>query len=176
MNAMATVSARSGRPGSGSTGPLKGPARDAWAALFVAQRLVIRETERRLAEAGLPPLAWYDVLYNLYVSAEEAPRQCNLAERIQLSPSGLSRLLDRMVERGVVERHEASGDRRAAELRVTEAGVELMREMWERYGRVIEEHFAPAAAGHEEELSEVLWATARSFGASWLAPGAGDGD
>jgi DNA-binding MarR family transcriptional regulator len=139
------------------------PPREAWATLFTLSARLVRDVERRLREEGLPPLSWYDVLWSLYSSEEECVTQRQLADRIAFSPSGLSRLIDRMVSRGVVERSRPPGDRRSASLAVTGDGVELMREMWVHYGGAIAEHFAPAIAGREGELNAMLGAAVRSL-------------
>lgn len=146
------------------------PPREAWATLFKLSARLVRDVERRLREHDLPPLSWYDVLWSLYSSDEECVTQRQLADRIAFSPSGLSRLIDRMVAREVVERSRPPGDRRSASLAVTDGGVELMREMWVHYGGAIAEHFAPAVAGHEAELTAMLGAAVRSLEAA----GAGD--
>jgi DNA-binding MarR family transcriptional regulator len=137
--------------------------REAWANVFVAHRRVTREAEKRLHDAGLPPLGWYDVMYTLYQCDEGRMKQTALAARVQVSPSGLSRLVDRMVAKGVIERREVPGDRRAAELVVTDEGIELMREIWAVYGAVLAEHFAPAVHGSAADVSRVFAATSESL-------------
>lgn len=136
---------------------------EAWRGLFRTYRLAIREAERRLAEAGLPPIGWYDVLYSLYRAPERRLNQHTLAEQIGISPSGLSRLLDRMAERDLLERRACEGDRRTLWVELREAGIELMRVQWRIYGAVVAEHFAPAIADHEPEIAAALAASARSF-------------
>lgn len=147
-------------------GPLAADARAAWYSVFVLHRRVLREVEKRLAEADLPPLAWYDVLYNLYLAEQETGeglRHSVLAERAIVSPSGLSRLLDKMIARDLVERHQVPGDRRGASLCTTAAGVELMRQTWQVYGTVLEQHFAPAIAGRERALAAMMEAAITSL-------------
>lgn len=142
---------------------LSEPARRAWEALFVTHRRAVREAGRQLAEAGLPPLQWYDALYMLYLAPERQLTQHQLSERILISPSGTSRLVDRMAERGLVKRCDRPGDRRSLFVRLTEEGIELMREMWLIYGGVIAEFFAPAIAGREEPIAGGLEAAAEAF-------------
>lgn len=138
-------------------------ARQAWLDVFTAHRRIIRETEKRLQEADLPSLLWYDVLFALYDSAEGRMKQSTLATAVQVSPSGMSRLVDRMVLRGLIERQEVPGDRRAAELVLTDAAVDVMREIWQVYGGVLAESFAPAAAGDEATISRVFRDTSDSL-------------
>jgi DNA-binding MarR family transcriptional regulator len=68
----------------------------------------------------------YDVLYAL--AKEEAPlRLTDLHRRVLLSQPALSRMVDRLVERGLVERCEDAGDRRAVRLTLTPAGRDAQR-------------------------------------------------
>lgn len=140
------------------------PARLAWRELFEAHHRVIGETERRLREAGLPPIAWYDVLYNLYLAPERMLRHRELAVESIVSPSGLTRLLDRMEERGVLERRRCPSDRRGSFIHLVEPdGIELMRKIWAHYGAVLAEHFGPAVEGREQTVTEVMRATKTSL-------------
>ena len=116
---------------------LERPVRAAWENVFVAHRAITREVERRLQDrAAAPPL----VRRAQHAGQDEAGRmkQTAFAARVQVSPSGLSRLLDRMVARGVVRRREVPGDRRATELVVTDDGDELIGRIWDLYGGVLD--------------------------------------
>ena len=67
--------------------------------------------EADLAEHGLT-LGDYQVLVFLSEADGRAMRMCDLAARLQLSPSGLTRRLDGLVRAGVVERRPSETDRR----------------------------------------------------------------
>jgi DNA-binding MarR family transcriptional regulator len=138
-------------------------ARTAWSAVFNAHRRVTREAERRLQDAGLPPLTWYEVLAAVDQCPEGPMNQAALAAQVQVSPSGLSRLIYRMVARGLIERRHAPGDRRAAELVLTDEATAVMRQVWDVYGGVLAEHFGPAVAGHEATVAEVFSETSDSL-------------
>ena len=67
----------------------------------------------------------------------------------------MSRFVDRVVAAGCVRREPDPDDRRAQQVVLTEAGLDLLRRMWPVYRRGIEEHFAahpvgrdPGAGGH----------------------------
>src|SRR5918996_77680 len=91
-----------------------------WRAFLNAHSTMLRRISRDLDEAGLPPLTWYDVLAALRDAPEARLRQVDLAERVLLSHSGLSRLIDRIESAGLVERVRCPGDRRALNLVLTE--------------------------------------------------------
>ena len=71
-------------------------------------------------------LRWYDVLVNLE-EADRPVRMNELASRILASKSGLTRVIDRMEEAGLVERQRPQEDRRAIEVVMTPKGAEALR-------------------------------------------------
>lgn len=70
--------------------------------------------------------------YQVLVYLSEAPghsmRMCDLATRLQLSPSGLTRRLDGLVHSGYVDRLPSDGDRRVIMAVLTEAGAQRLTE------------------------------------------------
>ena len=92
------------------------------------------------AEAGMT-LRWYDVLVNLE-EAEHAVRMNELASRILSSKSGLTRVIDRMEEAGLVERQRPPDDRRAIEVVMTHKGEQALQAARLVHRRGIYEHFA----------------------------------
>src|SRR4051795_6318754 len=113
-----------------------------WRAFLTAHARVTRAISRDLAEAGLPDLSWYDLLWTLYRRPERRLRVNELAREVVLSPTAMSRFVDRVEAAGCVRREPDPSDRRALQIVVTDAGVELLQKMWPVYARGIEEHFA----------------------------------
>ena len=58
-----------------------------------------------------------------------------------LSPTAMSRFVDRVETAGYVRREPDPADRRALQIALTDAGVDLLRRMWPIYARGIEERF-----------------------------------
>jgi DNA-binding MarR family transcriptional regulator len=137
---------------------LEQPQLDAWRALLNAHAVMIHRIEEALADAGLPALAWYDVLWPVYEAADRRLRMRDLAERVvTISRSGLTRLVDRIVEAGMLERQPAPGDRRGTEVVITDAGVALIKKMWPVYAGVVKTHFAdPLTKSRAEALGDAL--------------------
>ena len=87
----------------------------------------VRELERELAaEAGMP-LAWYDVLLQLVEAPERRLRMAELADRVLLSRSGLTRLVDRLQAEGLVRREPSRDDARGTYTVLTSDGFERLR-------------------------------------------------
>jgi DNA-binding MarR family transcriptional regulator len=123
----------------------------AWRSFLTAHAALINQIERELAEAGVVPLSWYDVLFALYEAHGQRLRMNELASAIVLSRSGLTRLVDRLEAEGLLARERSASDRRGAFAVLTEKGVEAMREAWPVYAKGINEHFARYLS--DEEVS-----------------------
>lgn len=81
--------------------------------------------ERDLTEHGLT-LGDYQVLVYLSESEHRSMRMCDLADSLQLSPSGLTRRLDGLVAAGHVIREGSAADRRVMMAVLTDEGSELL--------------------------------------------------
>ncbi len=113
-----------------------------WRAFLNAHARVTRAIGRDLADAGLPDLGWYDLLWTLYRQPGRSLRVKELAEEVVLSPTAMSRFVDRVEAAGCVRRERDPTDRRALQVTLTDEGVALLRRMWPVYARGIERHFA----------------------------------
>jgi DNA-binding MarR family transcriptional regulator len=113
----------------------------AWRLLLEAHATVTELLERELvAERGLP-LSRYDVLLNLAEAPEGRLRMQELSASVLLSKSGLSRLVDRMVEAGLVRRERCLDDRRGWFAVLTDQGRGALRRAAPIHLRGIHEHF-----------------------------------
>jgi DNA-binding MarR family transcriptional regulator len=116
----------------------------AWRAFLNAHALATKRMNRDLAEAGLPDLTWYDVLFTLYDADDRRLRIRELADAVVLSSTGMTRFVDRLEAAGLVGREAVPGDRRGAYAVITEEGIDLLRRMWPIYARGISTYFGPA--------------------------------
>jgi DNA-binding MarR family transcriptional regulator len=123
----------------------------AWAVLLTAHAVLVARIEAALAAAGLPPLAWYDVLWELE-KADGRLRMAELARRVVLSRSNLSRLADRLEAAGLVERQDAADDGRGYELVLTRAGRAMRKKMWPAYEAQIEALFSRHLGAEEARV------------------------
>src|SRR3954447_23239335 len=99
-------------------------------ARLTAHTTMTAHIEDALSEAGLPPLAWYDVLWPVYQAEDRRLRMRELAEQVvTISRSGLTRLVDRIVDAGMLERAGTPGDRRGTDVILTDKGVALLKRM-----------------------------------------------
>ncbi len=85
-------------------------------------------------------LRWYDVLVHLE-EADDGLRMNELAGRILASKSGLTRVVDRMEEEGLVRRERPPGDRRVVQVSITPEGREALHASRAVHHRGIQQHF-----------------------------------
>jgi DNA-binding MarR family transcriptional regulator len=114
----------------------------AWRAFLNAHAAVIDRIEREMDAAGVLPLGSYDVLVALSEAPGRRLRLHELASRIVLSRSTLTRVVDRLETAGLLARERAATDRRGAYAVLTEQGREALRTAWPVYAQGIREHFA----------------------------------
>jgi len=118
------------------------PKGHAWAVLLTAHATLIEKIEAALAEAKLPPLAWYDVLWELEKAEGGKLRMNELARRIVLSRSNLTRLADRLEDAKLIEREDTPHDRRGYHCVITRTGLAMRKKMWPVYKAEIERLFS----------------------------------
>jgi DNA-binding MarR family transcriptional regulator len=126
----------------------------AWRTFLKAHAILIDYIDHDLVVAKLPPLSTYDVLIELYEAPEHRLRMHELAKRVVLSRSGLTRLVDRLEAEGLLQRYRSGADRRGAYAVITEKGIAALRRTWPIYARGIAEYFAQWLTVEEAELME----------------------
>ena len=126
----------------------------AWRTFLKAHARVIDRIDHDLTIAKRMPLSWYDVLIELYEAPEHRLRMHELAERIVLSRSGLTRLVDRLEAEGFLRRDRCGTDRRGAYAVITEQGIAALRHTWPIYAQGISQYFAHWLTEEEAQLFE----------------------
>jgi DNA-binding MarR family transcriptional regulator len=126
---------------------------EAWGAFLRAHARVTRELERELQSDQDLSLADFDVLYQLAVADDRQLRMSELAERLLLSRSGATRLVDRLESAGLVARSSCATDRRGLWARLTDAGYDRLRDATPTHLRGVCEHFLDRIP--ERELNQL---------------------
>ena len=128
-------------------------ANDSWEALLAALAAMMRgfASERMWDDVSLHD---YDVLYALK-KAGCALRQTDLNTSVLLSQPALSRLLDRLEQRGLVSRAPDPADRRAVLVTLTEAGRVTQRITGSRHARSVEERMRALSPEQQRQLRDL---------------------
>lgn len=129
-------------PDSSEPGRLSDPAVETWEALLRTHAALTPLLAGLIEEETGLPLAWYDVLLELSRTPNRQLRMHELSERVVLSRSRVSRVVDEMVAADLVLKVPDPEDGRATLARMTPAGVTALRRAAPVYLRGIGEHFA----------------------------------
>jgi len=120
---------------------LDDPRLRAWRAFLFAQAAVLRELETDLVAEQRISLGEYDALVQLAIPEDRRLRMSELAERLVISRSGVTRLVDRLENQGLVVRSLCAPDGRGAYAVLTEAGLLRLRDAVPSHLRHVEQHF-----------------------------------
>lgn len=102
---------------------------DAWGALTRTHAAIVQRLQEALAAADFPPLPWYEVLATVAEQPEQRMKMGDLAEALVITRGGLTKLVDRLVKAGLLERTFCETDRRVSYATLTPAGSELLAGM-----------------------------------------------
>lgn len=111
----------------------------AWVRLMKAQHAAHSQVEQAFKDGGFPPLAWYDVLWELERGEAGGMRPFELERELLVPQYGLSRLLERMAKAGYLERRPCEEDGRGQLILLTKEGRQLRRRMWQVYAPALKE-------------------------------------
>jgi DNA-binding MarR family transcriptional regulator len=143
----------------------------AWGSVLRVHAALVPVIDQRLqASTGLS-LAWYDVLLELNAADERRLRMSDLGDRVVLSRTRVSRLVDEMERAGLVTREANPDDGRSAYAVMTSEGRRVFRRAAPAYLAAIEDEFAATLstsdlatvrrildgvlAGHAEQSAQV---------------------
>ncbi|HEX3737831.1 MAG TPA: MarR family transcriptional regulator [Solirubrobacterales bacterium] len=105
------------------------PHHEAWRSLARTHAAVSGRLQDALAAAELPPLAWFEMLAAIAAAEGQRMKMGDLAEALVITRGGLTKLVDRLVKAGLIERTFCDTDRRVSYATLLPAGAELLEEM-----------------------------------------------
>ena len=108
-----------------------------WLGLVAARDRTLEAIGAALKAEGLPPLDWYDALWEIEKAGDGGIRPYALKDRLLLPQYGTSRLLARLETAGYVARDACDGDGRGQVVRITGTGRDVRARMWPVYAGVL---------------------------------------
>ncbi len=144
---------------------LDDPRLRAWRAFLFAQAAVLRELETDLLAEQHISLGEYDALVQLAIPDDRRLRMSELADRLVISRSGVTRLVDRLESQGLVARSQCTPDGRGAYAVLTQAGLERLRNAVPSHLRHVEKHFLSLIETHDlDAIERAMTTVARATG------------
>jgi len=151
----ATASTQTAPPGA----PRKAgsPHGDAWGALTRTHAAIVGRLQEALAASDFPPLPWYEVLATVADAPEQRMRMGDLAEALVITRGGLTKLVDRLIKAGLMERTFCETDRRVSYATLLPTGTDLLAEMRPVVVAELKSSFAASlTAAQAKDLREAL--------------------
>ena len=133
---------------------------DAWIGLLETHKQLTRALDAELDAAHGLGLSTLEVLGRLAAAGERWPRLSELAAETGLSLSRISRHMDALERRGLVQRRRCETDSRAVEAHLTDAGLALQPEAEAAHAAAVGARFLDQVS--EDELA-VLATVFRRF-------------
>lgn len=134
----------------------------AWRGLLESTRLLFDALDRQLTADSSMATGYYEILVNLSEAPGRSTRMGDLAQRTRSSRSRLSHAVDRLEERGWIERGECPTDRRGQTATLTEAGYAALVAAAPGHVRAVREHvidrLTPEQVGQLEQITTAIMA------------------
>jgi DNA-binding MarR family transcriptional regulator len=103
------------------------------------------------------PGPWFEVLLRLLRTPGQRLTMTQLARDVTLTSGGFTKLADRMVTAGLIERGPSSDDRRVTHVALTPEGLRIGEEAQRRHVASLREHFlAPLGVERAARLAELM--------------------
>jgi DNA-binding MarR family transcriptional regulator len=148
-------------PAMPATDTLTEPELAAWRGLLEAHARLTRQLDAQMhAEHGLSVSA-YEVLMFLDDAAGHRMRMSEIADRVLLSRSGCTRLVDRLADQGYVTRCAATTDGRGLYAQLTEAGVEKIAAARATHHEGIRRYFLDRLTPSDQVALADIWSRLR---------------
>lgn len=128
---------------------LEGDRMVAWRGFIRAHAHVLAHLSQELQDEESLPVTWYDVLVQLSEAPDRRLRMQDLADRVLLSQSGLTRLVDRLEATGLVERTRCSEDGRGLFAQLTPEGLDTLRRAYPTHLRGVRAWFSDLLTDEE---------------------------
>jgi DNA-binding MarR family transcriptional regulator len=130
---------------------------ESWVAFLRSHAAITRELSAQLQREHGLTLNDYEVLLHLSHAEEQSLRRVDLAERVLLTASGITRLLEGLEASGYVCKRNCASDARVTYAKLTDAGVLKLRQAAKTHLRGIDELFLGRYSGSElATLAELL--------------------
>src|SRR4051794_38145815 len=130
---------------------------DAWRGFLRTQSTLLRELDDELTREHGLPLSSYDVLVQLDEAEEGRLRMSHLADAVVLSRSGLTRLVTRLAEQGLIERVECKNDARGSFAAITDKGRERLGEARRTHRAGVRRRFLDKLGERDQRALAKIW-------------------
>jgi DNA-binding MarR family transcriptional regulator len=125
--------------------------------IFINLSKILTQSSRKFT-GGLDGLGFNEfvILYHLKGAEDEKMRRIDLAEKMGLTPSGVTRILGPMEKIGLITKEAAARDARVSYVKITESGKRNLSESMDRAEELAEDIFPSGQGDVLDSFSEFL--------------------
>lgn len=120
-----------------------------WAALYVTHGLSVKRIQKELEAKGCLSLDDYEVLLVTSRCPDQRIRLSSLAEATIFTRSGITRVVNRLEEAGLLRREGCPNDKRGSFAILTSAGKEALKTTWKVYARAVLNILSPCLSSSD---------------------------
>ena len=128
----------------------------AWLNLQQASRVLDGAFDQRLKAAAGLSMAEYEALFRLSHAGGKPMQMAQIATQLIASPSGTTRIVDRLERDGLITRHTPEENRRVVEINLTPKGRRILEKADRAFRGALRETFSANLSTREIETLRVL--------------------
>jgi DNA-binding MarR family transcriptional regulator len=113
-----------------------------WMNLQQASRVLDAVLERSISEAADLSLAEYEALFRLHITGSHPLQMSEMAAQLINSPSGMTRIADRLEKTGLIARETPADNRRVVLVRLTDRGRKVLEQADAAFRKQLTKSFA----------------------------------
>ncbi len=132
------------------------PSAEAFNGIICVYSLLYRKMEDYFKNDQLTPVKFNTLLLLKHLGGRVGLSQNEICHHLIVSPSNITRLIDRLIDDGFVERHISLQDKRIKIIKITKRGSEILDKLFHGYGEMIQQSVYVLERKKVEQLAALL--------------------
>jgi MarR family 2-MHQ and catechol resistance regulon transcriptional repressor len=133
------------------------PSAEAFNGMLCVYSLLYRQMEEYFKDYALTPVKFNTLLLLKHKGGHEGLSQNEICHHLIVSPSNITRLIDRLIADNYVERHASKTDRRVKLIKITPQGSAILDKLFHGYGEMIQQSVYVLERPEVEQLAGLLY-------------------
>jgi MarR family 2-MHQ and catechol resistance regulon transcriptional repressor len=132
------------------------PSAEAFNGMLCVYSLLYRKMEEYFKGYELTPVKFNALLLVKHLGGDTGLSQQEICHHLIVSPSNITRLIDRLIADGYVERNPSQEDRRIKLIKITKSGSDILEKLFHGYGEMIQQSAYVLERKEVEQLAGLL--------------------
>lgn len=132
------------------------PSAEVFNGMLCVYSLLYRKMEEYFKDYELTPVKFNTLLLVKHLGGSDGLSQNEICHHLIVSPSNITRLIDRLIDDGYVERNLSQEDRRVKLIKITKIGSDILEKLFHGYGEMIQQSVYVLERNEVEQLSGLL--------------------